>query len=329
VEDSPTDRGEIAAGTETGGAPHELSTAVHNFLEHCRREKNQPEQSIISYRSDLNLLVSLATVQAADSVTAFTPDLVRSYFLTLSKKGLKMSTLHRRRSTLNEFAKFGQRERYWNENPVEIGQKKIRRPKLVPRTFDDSERDRLMDLPLVGREKVFRALIYFGGLRVTEACMLRRTDVRFGTRPAMWVHGKGSKERVVPMAPELQEILREWVTLHPSADTKAPLVAQPNGRHYRRKTVERWSQRWGEAADVRDCTPHRFRHTFATTLLSSGADIRHIQDLLGHSRLDTTEIYTKVASKDLVDAVALLSKSRGTLPRVTGPSSAPPSSVGK
>ena len=92
-----------------------------------------------------------------------------------------MATLHRRRSSLNEISKFGMRERYWNENPVEIGQKKIRRPRLLPRTFDDSERHRLMDPPLVGREKPFGGLIYFGGLRATEACMLRSTDVRFGT----------------------------------------------------------------------------------------------------------------------------------------------------
>ena len=89
-----------------------LSKAVENFLEYCRREKGQAEQSLISYRSDLSLLISLATVQAADSVIAFTPELVKSYFLTLSKKGLTMATLHRRRSSLNEFAKFGMRERY-------------------------------------------------------------------------------------------------------------------------------------------------------------------------------------------------------------------------
>jgi site-specific recombinase XerD len=305
---------------------------VHNFLEHCRREKNQPERSIISYRSDLNLLVSLATVQAADSVIAFTPDLVRSYFLTLSKKGLKMSTLRRRRSTLNEFAKFGRRERYWNENPVEIGQKRIKRPKSLPRTYDDTERDRLLALPLVGREKVFRALIYYGGLRVTEACMLRRTDVRFGANPAMWVNGKGSKERVVPMVAELEEILREWVQLHPTRlDSKEPLVAQSNGKHYQRKTVERMCHQWGEAAGVTNCIPHRFRHTFASTLLDRGADIRFIQALLGHSRLDTTEIYTKVVNKNLVDAVKLLSRKGApdVTPgsQVTGPSSGPPPSV--
>ena len=92
----------------------------------------------------------------------------------------------------------------------------------------------------MGREKVFQALIYYGGLRVTEACMLRRTDVRFGANPAMWVNGKGSKERVVPMVAELEEILREWVQLHTTRlDSKEPLVAQSNGKHYQRKTVER------------------------------------------------------------------------------------------
>jgi site-specific recombinase XerC len=214
------------------GARHmKLSTAVENFLKFCREDKHQAEQTVIGYRSDLSLLVSLATVQAADSVIAFTPDLVRSYFLTLSKKGLKMATLHRRRSCLNEFAKFGQRERYWNENPVEIGQRRIKRPKILPRTYDNTERDRLLALPLVGREKVFRALLYYGGLRVTEACMLRRVDVRFGADPAMWIMGKGSKERVVPMVPELVDVLQEWVALHPARlDSKEPLVAQPNGK---------------------------------------------------------------------------------------------------
>jgi integrase/recombinase XerD len=83
------------------------------------------------------------------------------------------------------------------------------------------------------------------------------------------------------------------------------------------------TQRWGEAADVGNCIPHRFRHTFASDLLDRDADIRFIQALLGHSRLDTTEIYTKVTNRKLVHAVSLLSNR----PQVTGPSSGPPPSV--
>jgi site-specific recombinase XerD len=306
-----------------------LSTAVTHFVEDCQ-SRHLAKDTITAYTSDLRLLVSLATVHLADSVFAFTPDLVKTYFVTLSKKGLKLSTLHRRRASVSEFAKYGMRQRYWNDNPVETGQRRIRRQQTLPRPFEADERDRLLVLDLNARENVFRALLYYGGLRVTEMCLLRLVDVRLGPRPALWVQGKGSKERVVPMAPELQEILEAWIRSlrGVSLDRKEFLVAQKNGRPYRRKTIERMTQRWGDAVDIGDCEPHRFRHTFATDLLNRGADSRFIQVLLGHSRLDTTEIYTKVVNQNLVGAVALLSGKPHGL-RVTGPDSGPPPSVDK
>ena len=122
------------------------------------------------------------------------------------------------------------------------------------------------------------------------------------------------------------------------------MIAQKDGRPYKRKTVERRTARWGEAAGVADCNPHRFRHTFATTLLERGADIRVIQALLGHSRLDTTEVYTRVTDVQATRAVRLLSgpMTSEVQParlqaaaavhmgaRITGPDSGPPPEVDK
>jgi integrase len=120
-------------------------------------------------------------------------------------------------------------------------------------------------------------------------------------------------------APGLFPILRDYVLARSSLNPRDFLLPQKDGTPWRRKSIERRTARWGTAAAVHDCTPHRFRHTFATELLRQGTDIRYIQALLGHARLDTTEIDTQVANPELVKAVRRL--------RITGPDSGPPPTV--
>jgi site-specific recombinase XerD len=242
--------------------------------------------------------------------------------MTLSKKGLTMSTLSRRRATINEFGRWGARQRYWERSPVEDLPKIKKPPRPLPRPFTEEERDRLFALELSEDERVMRALLYFAGLRVSEVCGLHLGDITLGTLDepgTLRPRGKGSKERVLPIAPGLFPILRDYVLARSSLNPRDFLLTQKDGTPWRRRSAERRTARWGTAARVHDCTPHRFRHTFATDLLRQGTDIRYIQALLGHARLDTTEIYTQVANPELVKAVNRL--------RITGPDSGPPRNV--
>jgi len=119
-----------------------LSTAVDQYLADCRI-RGLSAQTLTGYRSDLGMLVSLASVDAADSVLAFTPELARAYFLRLSGKNLSMGTLHRRRSCLSEFAKWGRKRRYWLESPMD-DLPTIKRPKHLPRPFSRAELEALL-----------------------------------------------------------------------------------------------------------------------------------------------------------------------------------------
>jgi integrase/recombinase XerD len=301
-----------------------LSSAVEKFITDCRI-RGLAQQTITGYASDLHLLVSLASVHEADSVIAFTPDLVRTYFLTLSKKGLSMSTLHRRRASLSEFAKWGLRIRYWSEDPMRETPP-IKRPKHVPRPFDLAERERLMALELNDQERVMRALLRWTGLRVTPICGIRLCDVSLSpvqVGPDLVVPGtiravqKGNKETVKPMLPELYDVVFDYILKRGLKDAGPSgqrdfLLAQKNGRPFRRKSVEVRVRRWGQRAAVEDCTPHRFRHTFGTELLERGVDIRLIQVLMDHADLRSTQIYTRVVDAHAFGAMLKLSSRPGT-----------------
>jgi site-specific recombinase XerD len=305
-----------------------LSTAVDQFLTEARLRL--APQTVISYGSDLRLLVSLAEVDAADSVIAFTANLAVTYLTRLSKKGLTMSTLHRRRASLNEFAKWGVKRRLWATNPMDDAPK-IKRPKNLPRPFMPDERERLMALALDPVEHVIRALLYYTGLRVTPICGIRLGDLTLS--PVMLPNGlempgtirtvgKGSKPSVKSMVPELAEILLNFTLTRTDLQPRSFLLAQKTGRPFTRKMIERRTRKWGRLANVLDCSPHRFRHTFATALRERGADIRLIQVLMDHEDLGTTALYTKVVDAQAYEALLSLSEGHRTA-RVLGPGSVP------
>lgn len=299
-----------------------LSSAVERFLTDARL-RGLASSTLIGYRSDLLLLVSLASVHAADSVLAFTPELVRQYFLQLSAKGLVMGTLHRRRASLSEFAKWGLRQRFWAENPM-VDIPRIRRPHYLPRPFSGEELERLMALDLPLEERTLRGLLYYTGLRVTPIGQLRIGDLSFS--PTTFPNGlqvpgsiralsKGGRTSVKPMHPDLWALLRDYY-LQGSMDAKAFLFAQRGGRPFSRKMIARRTRQWGRAAGVAQCLPHRFRHTFATDLLEQGADIRLIQALLDHEDLSTTALYLKVKDERTATVVMRLkSFTKGTADR--------------
>jgi integrase/recombinase XerD len=305
-----------------------LSTAVTEFLD---ASVHLSKATRDSYRSDLNLLVGLASVHAADSVLAFTPAMVRRYFLALSEKGLAMATLHKRRASVNEFAKYCLLRRLVADNPM-TETPRIKRPKRLPRPFSGDIQERILALPLAGQERVMRALLFRTGVRVTELCELQVEHVALGeTEEQGTVHvvGKGGRERVLPLDPETWHLLRDYLLaaadLRASADGRmhACLIARRDGRPFTRRMIERRTKAWGRRAGVTEkTTPHRFRHTFATELLEKGADLREVQEAMGHADANTTALYTEVTPERLRRAVNRLSR-RGRAERVLGSGSVP------
>ena len=190
-----------------------------------------------------------------------------------------------------------------------------------------------MALGLDATERTLRGLLYYTALRVTPICGLRVGDVSFS--PTRFPNGlespgsiratsKGSKQAVKPMHADLYRLLEEYMLLkHPRMDDpRAWLLMQRDGRPWTRKMIEQRVSRWGQAARVPDCHPHRFRHTCATNLLEGGQDIRLVQALLDHEDLSTTALYTKVTDARLAGAVAALPSFQRPL---IGPASVPAS----
>lgn len=310
-----------------------LSTAVDDFLTECRI--TLAPQTLENYRSDLNLLVSLASVKTGDTVLAFTPALVKTFFVTLSERNLSMSTLHRRRASVSQFAKWCLRHRLIAEDPM-ADTPSIKRPKKLPRPFTRDAQDKIEALVLLPQERLLRALLFSAGLRNAEVQALRVRDVTLGETEhdgVLLIHGKGKKERAVPIEPGLWHELRDYLLA--AGDLRgdregrlnAFVVARPDGRPFTRKMILKRTHGWEKRAGVEAVTPHRFRHTFATRLLEGNeqgekADLRQVQELLGHESVATTEIYTQVTAQRLRSAVNVLAKKVGA-EKVLFPDSVP------
>jgi integrase/recombinase XerC len=276
-----------------------LSKAVELFLQETRLSKARATAT--AYESDLRRLVALCP---RNTVLEFTPDLVRLYFTVESQRGNTMATLHRKLAAVSEFAKWGLHARLWAENPVQT-LPRIKRPKTLPRPFADEEVARLLALELPPMERVIRALLFGTGLRATPLCGIRVGDVS-ETPPRLRVVVKGSKPQSIALHPEVRDLLVSYILTGTDLKGQTSLFRQRNGKPMTRRELEAMTHRWGAAAGVPSCTPHRFRHTFATGLLRSGVDVRVIKDALGHEDIKSTVIYTEVTDAALEAAMLRL-----------------------
>jgi site-specific recombinase XerD len=280
-----------------------LSKAVQDFVNSIIPSAS-PE-TVRAYDGDLGLLVAWAKTNAQDSLLAFTADLVNGFLRHQSQRGLAMITLHRYQTSLRAFARWAVSQRLLGANPMDQVAM-IRKPKRLPRPFKKAERERLLALALPLEEQVIRGLLYYTGLRVTPLSRIRIRDIEIipeTGRGTIRTVGKGRKEHVVPIQRELGLLLQAYL------EGQAPrlfLFQTPTGKAWDRRAVERRVRAWGVLAEVPQCTPHRFRHTYATMLFERGGDPRKIQHLLAHSDLSTTMLYTEVLAEDLAATAQLL-----------------------
>jgi len=281
----------------------QLRKAIWEFIEHAKAVRRAPD-TIKAYEADLHLLQSHIISEARDTVLAVTGDRLRDFFAKQSAKGYALGTLNRRRSNIASFLRWGLRRRYWIANPLDELDP-LPRSRTLPRPYSPAERERLMALVLPPQEHALRALLFYTGLRVTPISRLRAQDIEVGG--GLWrlrSVGKGTKTHVIAIVPELQEALRGYTF------RGVYLFGYEDGTPWKRRAVERRVTSWGVAADVRPCTPHRFRHTLATMLLERGVPIAQISKLMGHADISTTMIYTEVSSQSLDDALMTLSRER-------------------
>ena len=289
-----------------------LSRAIDGFEAYLADERRFSQATVRAYRSDLDRFASFWEKEFAHQEAGKTPLkaidtlAVRSHLASLHRARLANRSLSRHLSTLRSFFRWACRQGHLARSPAK-GLPAPRVPKTLPRAMTLADTDALLDAPEEGtfpeRDRALFETLYATGLRVSEAAGLDLEDVDFSARMARVV-GKGGKERIVPFGEEAEASLRDYLPhraarrrkFDPAAEPgpdEEPLFVNARGGRLTTRSMARLLKRRLRAAGLpAEISPHALRHTFATHLLSAGADLRAIQELLGHASLSTTQKYT-------------------------------------
>ena len=287
-----------------------MQQAVERFLRHLNIERNASPLTIKSYREDLAALEAalVETCGEAPHPGDLTTLHLRGYVTRMHDQGLAKTTIARRLASLRSFFKFGMREGWIDSNPA----KPLRNPRknrTLPHFLSSDELDKLLRAPTgtgwqALRDRAMLETLYSAGLRVSELVGIANGDVDYGAG-LVRVRGKGKRERLSPLG---SFALRAVVAYVKARDRRfsgratpesALFVNKIGGRITTRSTARMLEKYLKETGLDRRTSPHTLRHSFATHLLDRGADIRSVQELLGHKSLMTTQIYTHVSTANL------------------------------
>jgi len=285
-----------------------FASEIDAYLAYIELERGLSRNTREGYRRDLEQCAAFAAGRGAADWRAVTAELAGAWVRSLSRR-TAASSQARKLTALRMFARFLVRERLCPDDFTALlsGPRLVRR---LPQSLSQAETGRLLASPSGGdpaslRDRALLELFYSSGLRVSElaALTLQQVDLEGGLAR---VFGKGSKERVVPMGARARDALGTWIAsgrphfVRPR--TRSELFLGRSGTGLSRVSlwsiVKKHARRAGIAKAVK---PHLLRHTFATHLLSGGADLRAIQEMLGHASISTTQIYTAVEGRRLID----------------------------
>lgn len=271
------------------------------FLTHLKNERNYSPHTLSNYARDLRFLIDFLKDRKIDRLAA------REYLLRLEKKRYSRRSIARKLSATRSFFRYLMREKKIGENPFEhLLTPKL--PKKLPNFLYPEEMDALLKAPdprspLGLRDKAILEVIYGTGMRVTEIVRMNLNDVDFD-EGEIRTFGKGSKERIVIFGSHASRAMKEYLEKgRPLLLVGKKLNAFFIGRRGTRLTarqIERLIHFYARKAGIqKKVTPHTLRHSFATHLLEGGADLRMVQELLGHVSLSTTQVYTHVTKERL------------------------------
>jgi integrase/recombinase XerD len=270
--------------------------ALQEYLLYLAAEKGLSKNTRLAYESDVRSFLEFLQGEPLDALTEAT---VTAFLQKRKSEGLAISSLNRLLIALKVFLKFLKREGIIQANPAQfLPQAKDWRQ--IPEVLTESEVMRLLNMPESLQDRAILELLYSSGLRVSELCNVRIQDL---DEKMIRVFGKGGKERLVPIgAPALLAIDNHLATR--GEDESAPwLFPGKAGRPITRMTVWQLVKKYAAKAVPDKCvTPHTLRHSFATHLLDHGADLRVIQEMLGHATIASTDRYTHISKSRLIAA---------------------------
>ncbi len=279
------------------------------FKKYLAHERNYSAHTITNYEVDLRDFYEFLEYEDMKKVSEMTYQLARKYLSFLHKRKLSKSTLARKISSLRSFYKYLQSNEYVKDNPFLL-LSLPKKEKKIPKFFYEVEMNELynsinLDDFLGERNLAIIELLYGSGLRVSELCSLELENIHYDDK-IIYVKGKGNKERLVPMNNFCQEALVDYINnsrkkllMKSKSNTNAVFLNHRGRKLSVRGVRDILNRIIGNSSKITSISPHMLRHTFATHLLNSGADIRSVQELLGHEQLSTTQIYTHVSKEQL------------------------------
>jgi len=286
----------------------QLSTDIEMFTRYLQVERNASPHTVKQYVADINEFVSFMEQHQITVFAAVSYLHGRSFLAYLGKRGLSRRSMARKLSSLRSFYRYLMREGRLEHNPFQL----ISTPKVekkLPSFMYPHEIELFFELPDITtplglRDRLIFELLYASGMRVTELVTLTTDSVNLSLGVAL-VYGKGAKERYVPIGSYACDVLRKYLEygrgelLAGKPDTGYLLLnyrGEPLSDRSVRRVVDKYLEKHALQLNV---SPHTFRHTFATHMLNAGADLRTVQELLGHVNISTTQVYTHVTKERL------------------------------
>jgi integrase/recombinase XerC len=298
-----------------------MTDLIERYVNYLQYERNASPHTIRNYRSDLEQFRDFLAQGKGDTpldVRAVDAFRIRAYLAFLFERERKKTSIARKLAALRAFFKFLSREQVVEENPAA----RVATPKLaktLPRIMSEEEMnnflDRLAEAASPGapersaalvRDRAILELLYASGLRVSELVGLELRSVNFGDAIVL-VRGKGRKERIVPFGSKAKQALTDYLQvrekiLWESKSGSTALFLNARGRRLTTRSVDRLVKKYVRRfVPSAKGNPHSLRHAFASHLLTEGADLRAIQEMLGHASLSTTQKYTQVSIKQLIE----------------------------
>ena len=288
-----------------------MENFLQDYMTMLKVERNLARNSLESYERDLQQYHQyLKTELKLKTIRNVTLGHIRSFVRKLSNRGLAANSIKRAVSSIRTYHNFLSAEGHMKDNPAQLlDTPKI--PRKLPNVLTIQEIDKILGIipenaPMAQRDLAIFEMMYSCGLRVTELCDFKTSDILWDSE-MIRVQGKGSKQRFVPIGPIARENLKNYLnhernTLADKNPNVAEVFLSRNGRKLTRMMIWVLLKKWTESAEVKkEVSPHTLRHSFATHLLEGGADLRSVQEMLGHRDITTTQIYTHLDKEHLKD----------------------------
>lgn len=282
-----------------------MKNNIKNFLDYLKYERNYSDNTIIGYENHLNLFYNFLNNKKINTFNNVDYYIVRNYINYLYEKKYNSKSICNHISSLRSFFKFLKNEDIIDNNPMIL----IENPKLekkLPKYLYYEDLEKILNTPDIKtdtgiRDALILELLYVTGIRVSELINIKLQDIDQSNHKIK-ITGKGNKQRIVMYGKKCQELLEKYIKIRKNflKENNDYLILGVKGKKINDRVIRNIINELSQKAGINlRISPHTFRHTFATHMLNEGADLRSVQELLGHENLSTTTIYTHVTNERL------------------------------